>query len=169
MNLHQRERFLKAERNITTPTFDLNDDGVNNDMDFSTMIPPIGEESFAASHGGGEMELYEELGHALSYERCVILCYFFYYLSLMGLSRVRIDDRDRHDRTARLAYAWADQYEALVDAYLQFRLQNPSLACFNASIPPSENTFSIGVVDIFSEHTYFHHMYCILCLLRTTP
>jgi len=69
----------------------------------------------------------------------------------MGLSRIRIDDCDRHDRTARLAYVWADQYEALVNAYLQFHLQNPLLACLNASVPASENTFSIGIVDIFSE------------------
>ncbi|KAG1738873.1 uncharacterized protein EDB91DRAFT_1237656 [Suillus paluster] len=64
-------------------------------MDLSSIIPPIGEEGFAVSHGGGEMELYEELGHALSCQQ------------------IHIDDCDRHDHTARLVYAWADQYEAL--------------------------------------------------------
>lgn len=119
-------------------------------MDLPSIIPPIGEEGFAVSHGGGEMELYEELGHALSCQQCVI-SYFSYYLSLMGLSRIRIDDHDRHDCTARLVYAWADQYEALVDAYLQFHHQNPLLASLDTSIPASEDTFSICIVDIFSE------------------
>ncbi|KAG1749356.1 hypothetical protein EDB19DRAFT_1893659 [Suillus lakei] len=94
-------------------------------MDFSTMIPPIGEEGFAVSHG------------------------------------------------ARLAYAWADQYEALVNAYLQFCLQNPLLACLNASVPASENTFSIGIIDIFSSSplqptVYRHtHRVCLRLSIHT--
>jgi hypothetical protein len=116
---------------------------------FQVSSPP-GEKGFIVSHGGGEMELYEELGHALSCQWCVI-SNFSYYLSLMGLSRTCIDDCDRHDHTARLVSAWADQYEALVDIYLQFNHQNPSLASLNTSIPASDETFLICVVDIFSE------------------
>jgi len=66
-------------------------------------------------------------------------------------SSIRVDDRDRHDRTERLALAWEGQYDALVDAYLQFRYEHPSLAYLNASMTASEDTFSINVVDIFGE------------------
>ncbi|KAG2144434.1 uncharacterized protein EDB93DRAFT_1104986 [Suillus bovinus] len=131
MNLHQREQFLQAEHSVTAPSSDFDYDGINNEMDLPSIIPPIGEEGFAVSHDGREMELYEELGHALSCQR------------------IRINDRNRHDHTARLVYAWADQYKALVDAYLQFRHQNPLLASLDTSIPASEDTFSICVIDIF--------------------
>lgn len=69
----------------------------------------------------------------------------------MESSSTRVDDRDRHDRTARLALAWESQYDALVDAYLQFRYERPSLAPLDANIIGSEDVFSIDVVDIFGE------------------
>jgi len=79
MDLHQRERFLRAEHHITTPTphpeeshgFDGNfdSDGFTNDVDISTIIPPIGEEGFSVSHSGGEIELYKELSNVLSSQR----------------------------------------------------------------------------------------------------
>ncbi|KAG1900852.1 uncharacterized protein F5891DRAFT_1188350 [Suillus fuscotomentosus] len=116
---------------------------------FQLSSPPIGKEGFAVSHGGGEMELYKELGHVLSCQWCIITCHFFYYLPLTELSRICIDDRDRHDHTARLACAWADQYKALVDAYLKFCHQNPLLANLNTSTAVLEDTFSINIVDIF--------------------
>lgn len=72
MNLHQRERFLQAEIDATTagPSSDLpydpTNDNFNHDFDISTIIPPVGEEGFSVSHGGGEFELYEDLSNALS-------------------------------------------------------------------------------------------------------
>ncbi|KAG1872019.1 hypothetical protein C8R48DRAFT_760270 [Suillus tomentosus] len=41
MNLHQREQFLQAEHSVTAPIPDFNDDWINNDTDFSTIIPPL--------------------------------------------------------------------------------------------------------------------------------
>jgi len=80
MNLHQREQFLKAECHIAAPTphpdseqpNDFNNHGLTDDVDISTIIPPIGEEGFSVSHSGGEIELYEELSDVLSSKRYVI-------------------------------------------------------------------------------------------------
>ncbi|KAG1852894.1 hypothetical protein DFJ58DRAFT_661001 [Suillus subalutaceus] len=41
-------------------------DSFNHDFDVSTIIPPVGEEGFSVSHGGGELELHEDLSNALS-------------------------------------------------------------------------------------------------------
>ncbi|KAG1746564.1 uncharacterized protein EDB91DRAFT_1245759 [Suillus paluster] len=140
VSLHQWEHFLQAEKDVTTAKpssdlpYDLTNNSFNHDFNFSTIIPPVGEEGFSVSHGDGELELYEDLSNALS-SQCP-----------------HIDDRDRHDHTTRLALSWAAQYELLVDAYLQFRYESPSFVSLPTTISDSDETsetFSIEVVDLF--------------------
>ncbi|KAG2036561.1 hypothetical protein BDR03DRAFT_982857 [Suillus americanus] len=86
MNLHQWEHFLQAEIDVTTAKpssdlpYDLTNNSFNHDFDVSTIIPPVGKEGFSVNHGGGELELYEDLSNTLS-SQCTILGSPFCYKS----------------------------------------------------------------------------------------
>ncbi|KAG2068959.1 hypothetical protein BDR04DRAFT_1119391 [Suillus decipiens] len=96
------------------------------------IIPPVGEEGFSVSHGGGELELYEDLSNALS-SQCPC-----------------IDDCDQHDHTTQLALSWAAQYESLVDVYLQFHYESPSFV----SLPTTILLQLYFESDLAEKHSY---------------
>ncbi|KAG1848433.1 hypothetical protein F4604DRAFT_1973836 [Suillus subluteus] len=133
--LTEREQLLTSETqqrgpNSSPPT--LSDDFSFYSMDIDSMIPPPGEEGFSVSHAGDEVTIYRELEE----------------LTTSTANRQRLDTRDRSGRITLLASDWASQYEALMDALLNY-MHDPLEPLEPPSSVNETDQFTIEVVDIF--------------------
>ncbi|EPQ56036.1 hypothetical protein GLOTRDRAFT_129239 [Gloeophyllum trabeum ATCC 11539] len=99
-----------------------------------TSMPP-GEEGFDLSHEGGEHEVFEEFVHKLAGVR-------------------HIDHRNRRNQVQLRNKQWAEQYEDLVNAYLQYSEQEQEgLVAEGMIVEETEREFQVEVVDIFGRKT----------------